>query len=356
MRSSVPSSRAALYAASLAAIALTTPAWSHHSDAALDMTEIVSFEGTVKAFTWQNPHAYFTVEVASANGEPIEWTVQLPSTITMSRRGWSRDTLAAGDQVSVSVHPARDGRRYGLFQSIEKADDAAASLAFDRTSGELRFENTAPAARTSTLDGKWLADNEKLSGFAGGLDNITRTLLKLTPAGAAAMAAYDENSDENPELQCLARPTPAMLIYTNIYPIEIEIQEESDTIAIRGQFFDEQRIVHMDGRTHPPDSVRFHEGHSIGAWENDTLVVDTRNFADHRSPYQNGIPSGAEKHVIERYRLIADGTRLLVEFMLEDPEYIAEPMTHARELIYSPQIEMVPFNCDLEVTRRFLPQ
>ena len=88
----------------------------------------------------------------------------------------------------------------------------------------------------------------------------------------------------------------------------------------------------------------------------DLLVVDTANFSDNSSPYQNGVPSGAGKHVVERYRLGADGTRLTVEFMLEDPEYIVGSMTHARDLIYSPQIEMTPFNCDLEATRPFLPQ
>jgi hypothetical protein len=59
---------------------------------------------------------------------------------------------------------------------------------------------------------------------------------------------------------------------------------------------------------------------------------------------------------VERYQLLEGGTRLMVEFMLEDPEYIAEPMSHRRELIYSPQIEMLPFDCDPESTRRFLPE
>ena len=86
------------------------------------------------------------------------------------------------------------------------------------------------------------------------------------------------------------------------------------------------------------------------------LVIDTRNFADNRSPYQNGIPSGAQKHVVERYRLHPDGTRMTVEFTLEDPEYIVGSMIHSRELVYSPHIEMTPFDCDPEATQGFLPQ
>ena len=111
----------------------------------------------------------------------------------------------------------------------------------------------------------------------------------------------------------------------------------------------------MDGRGHPDARERSHSGYSIGWWEADTLVVDTRNFADHRSPYQTGVPSGARKRVVERYRLTGDGARLVVEFTLEDPEYLAEPMTHTRELVYAPQMTLSDFDCDMEATRRFLP-
>jgi hypothetical protein len=110
----------------------------------------------------------------------------------------------------------------------------------------------------------------------------------------------------------------------------------------------------MDGRNHPDLSERFVPGHSIGRWDGDTLVVDTANFIDHRSPYQIGVPSGGQKRVVERYRLGEDGTRIVVGFTLEDPEYVAQPLTHSRELIYSPELEISEFNCDPETTRRFV--
>ncbi|MGI9258498.1 MAG: hypothetical protein ACR2QQ_06670, partial [Gammaproteobacteria bacterium] len=134
-----------------------------------------------------------------------------------------------------------------------------------------------------------------------------------------------------------------------------EFDEERAVIYIRGQSMDQERVVYMDGRAHPPVSERFHEGHSTGSWDADTLVVDTANFTDHPSPYQNGIPSGAQKHVMERLTLTDDGLRLMVEFILDDPEYLAEPFQYAREFLYSPEADMTPFNCDLESTRRFVP-
>jgi hypothetical protein len=138
------------------------------------------------------------------------------------------------------------------------------------------------------------------------------------------------------------------------YPIEISVGEAAGVVTIRSQYWDERRTVYMGGRTHPPSGERFPSGHSIGWWEDGTLVVDTRNFADHRSPYQIGLPSGAEKHVVERFQLVDGGRRLRIEFVLEDPEYVLEPMHDFRELVYVPDIEMTPFDCDAEATRRFL--
>ena len=327
---------------------LASTASGHHSDAALDMNSVVTFEGSVTEYSMRNPHTYFTVESIDERGEAIEWTVQLGSAISVSRRGWTRDTLSLGDRVKVGVRPARDGRPYGLFVSLEKE---GVPISYSRL--------PAPpvAASTTTLEGRWIVDRSSLGAdYPGGLDQLMIRELTLTEKGRVLEAAYSQNSEENPELACMTKPTPGGLIYTDIYPMEIEFIEGEEIIKIRVQYFDQERTVHMDGRAHPDADERSHEGHSIGRWEGEVLVVDTANFADNRSPYQNGIPSGARKHVVERYRLGEDGTRMTLEFVLEDPEYIVGSMTHTRDLIYSPYLDMSPFDCDLEATRRFVPR
>ncbi len=276
----------------------------------------------------------------------------MASAITVSRMGWTSDSLSLGDRVVVGIHPARDGRPYGLFDSIERVDGVPLRSSLVRDFSEL----ADPDATATTLEGRWIVDRSSLVNYAGGLDQLMIAELTLTEKGRVAEAAYRQDSEENPELACTTRPTPGMIVYTDLYPLEIEFNEDEQTISIRSQYFDQERTVYMDGRSHPDARERFHEGQSIGWWEEDVLIVDTANFADHRSPYQNGIPSGAQKHVVERYWLSEDGTRMAVEFMLEDPEYIVGSMTHSRQLIYSPQLEMVPFNCDLEATRRFVPR
>ena len=321
------------------------PASAHHSDAGIDMESIVAFDGTVADLVWRNPHVYVLVEQTGADGEAVEWELQMGPTNVMSRRGWRRDTLQPGEQVSVRAHASLSGRPYGIIESIDK--DGGLRLA-EPTGG-------APAdATATTLEGTWIADRSATMSYPGGFDGFFNALMTLNDNGRAAQAAYDPLSDENPEATCVGRPTPAALVSTSLYLMEIDLREEEQTVILRSEYFDEVRTVYMDGREHPDPSERFATGHSIGWWEGDTLVVDTRNFEDHRSPYQIGVPSGGQKHVVERYRLNGDGARIDLQFTLDDPEYLAEPMVHSRQLNYSPHMRMYPGACDPEATSRFI--
>ena len=330
-----------------AGLLLALPVAGHHSDAGLDMESTVEIAGTVTEFNWRNPHVYFTVETPGEAGEAVEWTLQMGSALVLSRRGWTRETLSAGDRITVGVHAAVDGRPYGIPESIEKEGGIGLSMTAD-----------APevAAGASTLAGIWLADGSELASYPGGFDGFFRTHLVLTEEGEAAAAAYDPLSDDNPEATCVGRPTPGMIVSSSLYPIEIQINEQEGTVGIRTEYWDERRTVYMDGRPHPPSDERYDSGHSTGRWDGDTLVVDTTNFADHRSPYQIGVPSGGRKRVVERFRLIEGGTRISVEFTVEDPEFLAQPMTYSWELAYSPHLELSTFDCDPDVTSRFLPE
>ena len=334
----------------LASILHSSNVFSHHSDAALDLETVLTFTGSVTDYSLRNPHAYVTVAVTGENNTVAEWDIQMASAITMRRLGWTPDSLAIGETVNIGLYPALDGRPYGLLTSITR-ENGEPLVASPRG-----ITRTRPAiTRANSIASRWLVDRGRLpADYPGGLDELTLRDLELTETSRIMEAAYSQASDENPELACISKPTPAMIIYTDLYPMEIAINND-ETITLRSQYFDQVRTVYMDGRDHPPASELFHEGHSVGHWEGETLVVDTTNFAPHRSPYQNGIPSGPQKHVVERFELIDDGTHMAVSFMLEDPDYIVGSMNYRRELQNVPDADMSAFNCDLESTRRFLP-
>jgi hypothetical protein len=330
--------------------------FAHHSDAGLDMKSFITFEGTITEYTWRNPHVYIGVETQNDYGEQIEWALQTSSTMTVTRMGWTRDSLSPGEKVTVVAHPAIDGRLYGLVESIEKTDGTLLSSSFFSASGEPRLEIVVSDKLAISLEGKWIADGDKLVDYPGGYDGFYRAELVLTEKAKVAQASLIELSGENPESTCVGRPTPGMVLSTVYYPIEIAFQEEEQTVTLHSEYFDDLRTVYMDGRSHPDSSERFTSGHSIGRWEEDVLIVDTRNFADHRSPYQIGVPSGGQKHVVERYQMINDGAGATIEFVLEDPEYIVGSLSHSREMVFAPQMTLSLFDCDIESTGRFVPQ
>ena len=150
---------------------------------------------------------------------------------------------------------------------------------------------------------------------------------------------------------------PSILVAPYLH--EIELRE--DAVVIRNERFNAERIIYTDGRGHPENGERTNQGHSIGRWEGDTLVVDTALFADHRAPISGqqgneGVPAGAAKRAVERYTLSEDGTRLLIDFTVEDPEYLAEPFSGHVEWYYAPHFEMLGFGCDRDNSSRYTLQ
>jgi hypothetical protein len=153
----------------------------------------------------------------------------------------------------------------------------------------------------------------------------------------------------NPVIDCVPFPTPSIVSAPYLH----EIVVEPDRIVLRTELFRVERTVYMDGRGHPADGERSNQGHSIGRWDGDTLVIDTVAFADYRAGNRSGIPSGASKHVIERLRLSEDRTQMIVEYRVEDPEFLAEPMTGETFWDYAPDRKLEPFDCDPDNARLY---
>lgn len=93
------------------------PADAHHSFAMFDPAHARTLRGTVREFRWVNPHVSLFVLADGANGGPPElWAVELTSPGNLTRLGWTRRSLKAGDRVLVEINPLRDGQRGGGFR------------------------------------------------------------------------------------------------------------------------------------------------------------------------------------------------------------------------------------------------
>jgi Family of unknown function (DUF6152) len=95
---------------------------AHHSSAGIDRSKSVELVGTIKQFSWTNPHSWMEVEVADQKGGTVVWKVEMTSPAYLVRAGWKSTTVKTGDEVKVTVRPLRDGSPGGLFVSVQLAD------------------------------------------------------------------------------------------------------------------------------------------------------------------------------------------------------------------------------------------
>lgn len=93
-------------------------------------------------------------------------------------------------------------------------------------------------------------------------------------------------------------------------PFPIEIFEGRDFVIIKLEYFELVRIVFMNESEHPADWPHSQTGHSIGHWQGDTLVVDTRSLSP-GTLFNNGVGHSEDIHLIERFRL-ADADTLVI--------------------------------------------
>jgi hypothetical protein len=136
-------------------------------------------------------------------------------------------------------------------------------------------------------------------------------------------AGQRSNNYDGPEVRplgerCLAttgRTGPPMIngLYNNHY----QIVQTPTHVLILSEMVQHARVVEMGGQ-HPPAEVQFMFGHSVGSWDEDTLVVETTNFHPMHELYAHPLFHTKTSKVIERFSRYAQD-QLLYEFTIEDP-------------------------------------
>jgi Family of unknown function (DUF6152) len=110
-------------AAVLSALLTAIPASAHHSFAAeYDNTKVVKLTGNVTRVDWQNPHAYFYIDVKNPDTGRVEnWAFEMGAPAVIARQGWTKTTLKIGDVIIVEGTRAKDGGTHGNARSVYMA-------------------------------------------------------------------------------------------------------------------------------------------------------------------------------------------------------------------------------------------
>jgi hypothetical protein len=170
-------------------------------------------------------------------------------------------------------------------------------------------------------------------GQFGGLD--------VKPAARRAAAEWDPMMEQTVATVCV----PQSIIYSMQGPFPIEIHQGTELLVIKLEYFDHVRVVFLDGRGHPGDDYpHSKQGHSVGRWDGDTLVVDTTHLAS-STLMNNGLNHSDNVHLIERFRLSDDGRHLHVTQEFEDPDVLNN--RGARYMVFTrADGHVYPYGCD----------
>jgi hypothetical protein len=90
------------------------PLWAHHGNSAYDEAHWITLSGTVTEFVWSNPHCQIFVDVKDDKGKVVNWAIESQSPGIMRRNSWTRTSLQAGDQITITLAPAKNGAPVGF--------------------------------------------------------------------------------------------------------------------------------------------------------------------------------------------------------------------------------------------------
>jgi hypothetical protein len=112
-----------MFAAVALLAAVQVPLAAHHSFAAqYDRSKPITLKGTVTKVEWANPHIYFYLDVKEPDGAVHKWAVEGGAPNALYRNGWRKDSLQAGNEVTVEGWLAKDGSKLANMRSVVLAD------------------------------------------------------------------------------------------------------------------------------------------------------------------------------------------------------------------------------------------
>jgi len=206
--------------------------------------------------------------------------------------------------------------------------------------------------------------------FAGFYIGASRPFIEpgvypFTPEGERAHSDYDPlTGDPRQYDDCAGESIPAVLWAGTVSNMQV-IQEADDVIELHYEHGGAERTIHMGGTAPAADEPHTNLGYSVGRWEGDALVIETTNLNAGVVFTNRGYPLSPQSRIVERYTRDAEND-LHMEMTIEDLVNYTEPFKLGREWIWSPDDQIIPWNCvslggrdgeqDIDEIRRILNQ
>ena len=119
-----------LFGLALTLLLASHPVLAHHGFANFQMDQVSTIKGSIVDYELINPHVQIFLKVEQ-DGKSVEWNVEGVSLNMMVRAGFTKDSLKAGDIVSVTGHPGKNGKPVLLLMKIMLADGRVLSAPYE---------------------------------------------------------------------------------------------------------------------------------------------------------------------------------------------------------------------------------
>ena len=354
MRNADTNSRrtATMTATALFALASSAAVAHHPIHGKFDPDAALTLNGIVTYVDWRNPHTHVFMNVSDGD-EVLNWAVELESPIDLEANGWSQATVLPGDAITVSGITARDGTRQIWGDSVLRSDSGSAVF---RVSNEPpppplaprptpRWPDGQPAlgGTAESINGYWgypsatvlVEDGVDVAMDASGMLEDLDDAARVAPMQPWALALYrhrQERSLRDDPMYLNCKPPGGPRQYLSHLGFQlIEDRDSERVFVLIGSGNRNYRIIYLDGREHVgqvggDDDNPLYYGRSVGSWDGDTLVVDTRGFNEDFWFTSGGLPHTDRLRLIERFTRI-DLETLEYEVTIEDDGAYTRPWT-----------------------------
>jgi len=301
---------------------------AHHSRAEFS-DEIEELEGEIVKVQWVNPHPHLTIKITGGSNIDETWRVQ---TFGGGRMFGGAEGAARLFSIGSNVRflGSKSTRRPNYFLGtnalLEDGTEAILGAVFEPRWSE-RF--------VSGVDGS--GQQQRTVVDAASEDRGIFRIWSMSERNAgrerhmpfqenAVRARQDWDPTDNPIERCEQPGMPAAMTQ----PVgSIQFLDMGTEIELRARWFNTVRTIYLENALDPESQPTSPMGYSVGRWEGNTLVIETKRI---NWPYfdSQGTSQSEAMHMTERYTLSDDQTRLDQHITFVDPATFTEPATYGK--------------------------
>jgi hypothetical protein len=106
----------------LSVLILSSVVLAHHGTSLYEMNREITLKGTIKEWSFGNPHTWLWLNVTASDGKAEEWSIESAPPTYLAGQGWSAATLKPGEEITALVSPRRGEARSGILLEVHRKD------------------------------------------------------------------------------------------------------------------------------------------------------------------------------------------------------------------------------------------